>query len=87
MPLLTTGISHHTAPLEIREKIAIARVDNVEMVKQLCSQSDVEEAVIVSTCNRTEIYSIGPRSSAEKVRQWLQETGKLTSAEIAVLHT
>jgi len=83
MPLLTTGISHHTAPLEIREKIAIARVDNVEMVKELCSQVDVEEAVIVSTCNRTEIYSIGPKSSGEKVRQWLQETGKLTSAEIA----
>jgi glutamyl-tRNA reductase len=82
MPLLTTGISHQTAPLEIREKIAIARVDNVDRVRELCSLGDIEEAVIVSTCNRTEIYSIGPKSSAEHVRQWLQKTGKLTSAEI-----
>ena len=82
MPLLTTGISHQTAPLEIREKIAIARVDNVDRVRELCSLGDIEEAVIVSTCNRTEIYSIGPKSSAEHVRQWLQKSGKLTSAEI-----
>jgi glutamyl-tRNA reductase len=82
MPLLTTGISHHTAPLEIREKIAIARVDNVERIKELCSQSDIEEAVIVSTCNRTEIYSIGPKHSGEQVRQWLQKIGNLTAAEI-----
>ena len=82
MPLLTTGISHQTAPLEIREKIAIARVDNADRVRELCSLGDIEEAVIVSTCNRTEIYSIGPKSSAEQVRQWLQKSGKLTSAEI-----
>jgi glutamyl-tRNA reductase len=82
MPLLTTGISHQTAPLEIREKIAIARVDNADSVRELCSLADIEEAVIVSTCNRTEIYSIGPKSSAEQVRQWLQKTGNLTSAEI-----
>jgi len=82
MPLLTTGISHHTAPLEIREKIAIARVDNVDRVKELCALSDVEEAVIVSTCNRTEVYSIGPKPSREQVRQWLQDAGNLTTAEI-----
>jgi len=82
MPLLTTGISHHTAPLEIREKIAIARIDNVDRVKELCTLNDVEEAVIVSTCNRTEIYSIGPKPSREQVRQWLQDEGNLTTAEM-----
>lgn len=82
MPLLTTGISHHTAPLEIREKIAIARVDNANRVRELCALSDIEEAVIVSTCNRTEIYSIGPEHSHEQVRQWLQDCGNLTTAEI-----
>lgn len=82
MPLLTTGISHHTAPLEIREKIAIARVDNTAGVKELCSLSAIEEAVIVSTCNRTEIYSIGPGKSREQVRAWLQDSGSLTAAEL-----
>ena len=82
MPLLTTGISHQTAPLEIREKIAIARVDNAERVKELCAFGEIEEAVIVSTCNRTEIYSIGQQHSGELVRQWLQNTGNLTAEEI-----
>jgi len=82
MPLLTTGISHHSAPLEIREKIAIARVDNAERVRELCSLDEIEEAVIVSTCNRTEIYTIGPKHSGEQVRQWLQKIGNLTPAEI-----
>lgn len=82
MPLLTTGISHQTAPLEIREKIAIARVDNTERVKELCALTEIEEAVIVSTCNRTEIYTIGPQDSREQVRRWLQTVGGLTTAEI-----
>jgi len=82
MPLLTTGISHHTAPLDIREKIAIARVDNAEKVKELCALAHIEEAVIVSTCNRTEIYTIGPEQSRAQVRQWLQDTGQLTTAEM-----
>jgi len=82
MPLLTTGISHHTAPLEIREKIAIARIDNMDKVKELCALNDVEEVVIVSTCNRTEIYSIGPKHSRDQVCQWLQAAGNLTTAEI-----
>ena len=83
MPLLTTGISHHTAPLEIREKIAITRLDNEEKVKELREFGDIEEVVLVSTCNRTEIYSIGPQHSRDQVHQWLQATGKLTDAEMA----
>lgn len=82
MPLLTTGISHHTAPLAIREKVAIARMDNGARIKDLCSKGDIEEAVIVSTCNRTEIYSIGPAHSLNRVREWLQVTGGLTTAEV-----
>jgi len=82
MPLLTTGISHHTAPLEIREKIAIARTDYSKCVKELHQLDGVEEVVVVSTCNRTEIYTIGPRRSREQVRQWLQTLGGLSDAEM-----
>jgi len=82
MPLLTTGISHHTAPLETREKIAIPRQDNAAKVKELCALDGVEEAVIVSTCNRTEIYTIGPQKGREQVRQWLQATGVLSDEEM-----
>jgi glutamyl-tRNA reductase len=82
MPLLIIGISHHTAALETREKIAIARHDHVARVKELKELDSVEEVVVVSTCNRTEIYSIGPKQSQEQIRRWLQEKGDLSDAEM-----
>jgi glutamyl-tRNA reductase len=82
MPLLTTGISHHTATLEIREKIAIARTDYAERVQELHELDGVEEVVVVSTCNRTEIYSVGRKESREQIRQWLQAKGHLSDAEM-----
>ncbi len=82
MPLLTTGISHHTATLETREKIAIARTDYAMRVKELHELDGVEEVVVVSTCNRTEIYSIGRQESREQVRQWLQAKGHLSDSEM-----
>ncbi len=82
MPLLTTGISHHTATLEIREKIAIARNEYAQRVKELCELDGIEEVVVVSTCNRTEIYSIGPKQSRDQVRNWLQSKGGLNDAEM-----
>ena len=83
MPLLTTGISHHTATLETREKIAIARTDYTLRVRELHELDGVEEVVVVSTCNRTEIYSIGRKESRDQVRQWLQAKGHLSDAEMA----
>lgn len=82
MPLLTTGISHHTATLETREKIAIARTDHALRVKEISELDGVEEVVVVSTCNRTEIYSIGQKQSREQVRRWLQTKGGLSDAEM-----
>lgn len=82
MPLLITGISHHSATLEIREKIAITRLDYDARVKELHGLDGIEEVVVVSTCNRTEIYSIGPSQSREQVHQWLKAKGKLTDAEM-----
>jgi len=82
MPLLATGISHHTATLEIREKIAIARTDYALRVGELRELDGIEEIVVVSTCNRTEIYSIGPGKSREQIQQWLQAMGGLSDAEM-----
>lgn len=82
MPLLATGISHHTAPLETREKIAIARTEYAEQVKALCKLPGIEEVIVVSTCNRTEIYSIGQHESGALVRGWLQDKGGLSDAEM-----
>ena len=82
MPLLITGISHHTASLEIREKIAITRLDYDKRVKELLALDGVEEVVVVSTCNRTEVYTVGQKNSPSEVRRWLQAKGGLTDAEM-----
>jgi glutamyl-tRNA reductase len=82
MPLLTTGISHHTAPLETREKIAISKTEHVKDVMDICALDSVEEVVVVSTCNRTEIYSLGPAQSRQQIRQWLQARGGLSDEEM-----
>jgi len=82
MPLLITGISHHTATLEIREKIAITRLDYTRQVEELLALNGVEEVVVVSTCNRTEIYSVGQKNSVIEVRKWLQAKGGLSDAEM-----
>jgi len=84
MPLLITGISHHTATLEIREKIAITRLDYDARVKELHELDGIEEAVVVSTCNRTEIYSVGPKQSRQQVHQWLQAKGGLSDEEMSL---
>ena len=82
MPLLITGISHHTATLEIREKIAITRLDYASRVQELLALDGIEEVVVVSTCNRTEIYSIGPKKSCEQALKWLQSKGGLSDADM-----
>lgn len=58
MPLLTLGISHHTAPVEVRERIAINPPDYPAFINQLTAISGVEEVVILGTCNRTEFYCL-----------------------------
>ncbi len=58
MELHLIGINHKTAPVEIREKIAIAPNHLNEALKFFFSFNDDGNAVILSTCNRTEVYSI-----------------------------
>jgi len=56
MEILCFGLSHHTAPVELREKFAIPDGDVAALAAQLRSAPGVQEAVIVSTCNRVEFY-------------------------------
>ncbi|HZD06215.1 MAG TPA: glutamyl-tRNA reductase [Longimicrobiales bacterium] len=56
MALAVLGVSHHTAPVEVRERFAFAAEEGLEALLELRKAAAVEEAVLVSTCNRTEIY-------------------------------
>jgi len=63
------GISHHSAPVEVREKLAFAPERQAEALGELAGQPGVTEAVLVSTCNRTEVYCLAEDPAS--ARAWL----------------
>jgi glutamyl-tRNA reductase len=56
--LLAIGVSHKTAPLEVRERLALTEQRAYEFVRDLRGAAEVQEAVAISTCNRTELYLV-----------------------------
>jgi glutamyl-tRNA reductase len=56
--LLALGASHKTAPVEVREKLALPEPRAAEFLRDLRGAADVQEAVAISTCNRTELYLV-----------------------------
>jgi glutamyl-tRNA reductase len=64
MSLLVLGINHNTATVDVREKVAFAPEHMQEALQQACSKAGLAEVVILSTCNRTELYGI-PQSTLQ----------------------
>jgi glutamyl-tRNA reductase len=56
--LLGIGVSHKTAPVEIRERLAVSENRLGEFLRDLRGAASVHEAVTISTCNRTELYLV-----------------------------
>ncbi|SDD88448.1 glutamyl-tRNA reductase [Aquimonas voraii] len=76
--LLALGLSHQTAPVALREKVAFGPERLPAALAELLARPGVEEAAVVSTCNRTEIYcSVGDGFEAEPAR-WLADSHGLT---------
>jgi glutamyl-tRNA reductase len=59
--ILAVGLNHRTAPVEIREKFAVGTDQLPAALQQLKQTTSILECVIVSTCNRTEIYAVVDR--------------------------
>ena len=56
--LLALGISHKTAPVELRERVALTDTQATRLLAELTANPAIEEAVAISTCNRTELYLV-----------------------------
>ncbi len=56
--LLAIGVSHKTAPVEVRERLALPEARAGDFVRDLRGTAEVHEAVAISTCNRTELYLV-----------------------------
>ncbi len=80
MPLHVLGINHHSAPLEIREKLAFSPESQAEALADLAAQPGVAEAVLVSTCNRTEVYCRADDAAA--ARAWLVKAGERAGVSV-----
>jgi glutamyl-tRNA reductase len=65
------GINHKTAPVALREKVAFSEDRLIAALRTLRQEHGVTEVVILSTCNRTEVYWSGSASGAE-LSQWLE---------------
>ena len=57
MNLIVIGVNHQTAPVEVREQFTISEARLPEALKTLAAQPGIEEAMIVSTCNRVELIA------------------------------
>ena len=80
MKFFALGVNHHTASVELRERIAF----NAERLSLLLSEqkdtTNLSDLVVVSTCNRTEIYAIA--DSAEILLNWLAHTNRIDVTEL-----
>lgn len=65
MQLVLVGLSHHHAPIDVREKLSCPETKLQDALVTLASRPGVQEAVLLFTCNRTEIYAVVGAADAE----------------------
>jgi len=82
MPLLALGISHNTASLALRERLAFAPEALAESLQQARLQAGLDEVAILSTCNRTEIYACSLADSAA-LEDWLVNHTAIDAGDLA----
>ena len=75
--LLTLGLSHHNAPLEVRERVAFADADLTDAVTRLRALPGIAESAIVSTCNRTELITVAGEADEQRLREWWRRERQL----------
>jgi len=70
MSLITLGINHKTAPLDLRERLAFTPQTLPEALLSLKKLNHIEEVSILSTCNRTELYCVTTEDNDQKIIDW-----------------
>lgn len=83
MTLLAVGINYNTAPVSIRERLAFPAEILASSLQDLLHSTDVNEAAILSTCNRTEFYCGLPTDSQQRLIDWIAEHRQLQPDDFA----
>ncbi|MEE4463822.1 glutamyl-tRNA reductase, partial [Azotobacter chroococcum] len=82
MAFIALGINHKTASVDIRERVAFTPAQLAEALQQLCRHTDIREAAILSTCNRSELYLEQDSPGVDTVLQWLADYHRLSLDEL-----
>jgi glutamyl-tRNA reductase len=80
MDIIVCGMNHNTAPIALREKVAFPQEKLSYYLNELQVQENIKEAVILSTCNRTDIYCV--EKDVNKLINWFCNQHPLSCAEI-----
>jgi glutamyl-tRNA reductase len=80
MRLQILGLNHNTAPIEIREQVVFAGDEVGRAIERLAKIDGVDEAVLLSTCNRTELYVFSDDDGREQLQNWLHDERNLDPA-------
>lgn len=86
MNFLVLGINHNTAKVDVREKVAFTPEQVPEALHELLASTPVDEAVILSTCNRTEIFAVTRCKALRELLGWLGEFHDVSVDELEDCH-
>ncbi len=79
MPFIALGLNHQTAPIALRESVAVEAGQLPDALKALQALDGVHEAALLSTCNRTEIYAQIDAGAETALLQWLSQQHGLSA--------
>ena len=75
------GWNFRSTPLEIRDRLSLTEQEQLELVQQINARCGIQESVLLSTCNRTELYLYNMERPAEELLELLQKLERERVAE------
>ncbi|MFA5983946.1 MAG: glutamyl-tRNA reductase [Methylococcaceae bacterium] len=82
MTLITVGINHNTAPVSIRERLTYPAEILSSSLQELWRITEISEAAILSTCNRTELYCKATTANQQVLVNWVAQNKQIEPAEL-----
>lgn len=82
MHLFNFGINHRTAPVDIREQTSFAPQQLVSALEDITHSGGADEATILSTCNRTEIYCSHEQDDGNRIIDWFCDYHKIRPSDL-----
>ncbi|MEQ8511348.1 MAG: glutamyl-tRNA reductase [Algiphilus sp.] len=70
MALIALGLSHHNAPVEVRSQLAFTDTEAGDALARLRARGGIEEAALLSTCNRTEVLGVLEPAAEHRIAEW-----------------